>query len=47
MPTDYKDVEPAGFGRTPFGSPSDDDDQKEFGRGFGDPTTQYTDYTSD
>lgn len=36
-----------GFGRTPFGDPSSDKDALEYGRGFGDPTTDYTENEDD
>ncbi len=45
MATEYSQVEPdseLGFGTTDFG-----DEDKEFGRGFGDPQTSYSAYTED
>lgn len=35
---------PGGWGDMPFGDPPDEKLEKEFGRGFGDPSTTYTDY---
>jgi hypothetical protein len=42
MPTEYRQVEPnPGFGKTSFGNPSDDPEEKEYGRGFGDIKTKH------
>lgn len=35
-------IEPIGFGLMPFGDPSENKLTKEYGRGFGDPKTRYT-----
>ena len=39
--TEYTQVEPRGFGRQPFGDPSDRDKETRT-KGFGDPKTKYT-----
>lgn len=41
MPTKHYPMEPPGFGRMPFGDPSSSKMVKEFGRGFGSPTTKH------
>lgn len=45
--TQYIQVEPIGFGLSPFGHPSDDKNEIEYGRGFGEPLTRYIDNEED
>ena len=45
--TTYTDIEPIGFGLSPFGDAESATDEMEFGRGFGDATTVYTTYEDD
>ena len=40
MATKDYPLEPSGFGLESFGNPSDDRNEKEYGKGFGDPKTQ-------
>jgi len=47
MATKHTQIEPIGFGLSPFGDPSAEKEEIEFGRGFGDPTTQHTEDNSE
>jgi len=46
--TTWKQLEPSGFGVSPFGTPSDTDDTiKIHLRGFGDPLTPWVNHSGD
>lgn len=45
--TEWSQIEPTGFGLSPFGDPDTDKTLSIHSRGFGDPPTNWDEYTGD